>query len=69
MSRREKLHVYTTEQEVTIYLVCVKPIAQSNHMQPVKQSDHEKLSQVNNQLQVHTGRPKRDTKPPVKLDL
>ena len=48
---------------------CVSPLmAQSNHMWPVKQLDHEK-SQVNNQMQVHTSRPKRDTKPPVKLDF
>ena len=48
-------------------------MAQSHHMQPVKQlmaqSDHKKSLQVNNQSQVHTIRPKRDTKPPVKLDL
>ena len=42
---------------------------QSNHIQPVKHSAHKKSSQVNNHLQVHTSRPKRDTKPPVKLDL
>ena len=45
------------------------PMAQSNHIQPMKQSDHKKSSQVNTQSQVHTSRPKRDTKPPVKLDL
>ena len=48
-------------------------MAQSDHMWPVKQlmaqSDHKKSSQVNNQPQVQTSRPKKDTKPPVKLDL
>ena len=37
--------------------------------QLMAQFDHNKSSQVNNQMQVHTGRPKRDTKPPIKLDL
>ena len=44
------------------------PVAQSNHMWPVK-TDSKKKSQVNNQWQVQTSRPKRDTKPPVTLDL
>ena len=49
---------------------CVSPLmAQSSHMRPVKQSDHKKSSQVQYQLQVHTSRPKQDTKHPVKLDL
>ena len=48
---------------------CVSPLmAQSYHMWPVKQTDH-KDSQVNNELEVHTSRAKRDIKPPVKLDL
>ena len=39
---------------------CVSPMmAQSNHILPVKQSD----------LQVHTSKPKGDTKSPVKLNL
>ena len=43
---------------------CVSPpMAQSNHMWPVK-TKHKK-SQVNNQTQVQTWRPKWDTKPPV----
>ena len=47
---------------------CVSPLmAKSTHMQPVK-AEHKK-SQVNNQMQVQTSRPKRDTKPPIKLDL
>ena len=46
-----------------------QPMAQLDHVQPVKQSDHKKSSQVNYQLQVHTNRPKRDTRPLVKLDL
>ena len=43
-------------------------MAQSNHMQPVKTESKRKL-QVNNQMEVKTSRPKRDTKPQVKLDL
>ena len=46
--------------------VCV--LAQSNHIWPVK-TGQKKKSQVKNQMQVQTSRPKRDTKPPVKLDL
>ena len=42
-------------------------MAQSTHMGPVK-TESKKKSQVNNQSQVQTSRPKRDTKPPVKLD-
>ena len=62
--------LYTTEQEVTSSAVCVSQLmAQSDHMWPVKQCDHKKSSQVNNQLQIHTSRPNRDTKPPVKFDL
>ena len=53
---------------------CVSQLVpKSDHMQPVKQSMaqcyHKKSSQVMNQSQVHTTRPKRDTKPPVKFDL
>ena len=48
-------------------------MAQSHHKQPVKQpmaqSDHKKSLPVNNSIQVTTSRPKRDTKPPVKIDL
>ena len=48
-------------------------MAQSDHIWPVKQmmaqSDHKWSTQVNSQSQVHTSRPERDTKPPVKLDL
>ena len=48
---------------------CVSPhIAQYIHMWPVK-AELKKKSQVNNQMQVQTSRPKWDTKPPVKLDL
>ena len=42
------------------------PMAQSNHMQPVKQSEHKK-TQVKNKTQVQTSRPKRDTKPQTSL--
>ena len=49
--------------------MCVSsPMAQSNYMWPVK-TESKKKSQVNNQMQVQTSRPKRDTKPLVKLDL
>ena len=48
-------------------------MAQSHHKQPMKQPmaqpDHKKILPVNNQSQVTTSRPKRDTKAPVKLDL
>ena len=48
-----------------------QPMAQSYCMWPMKQlmtqSDDKKSSPVNNQSQVHTSRPQRDTKPPVKL--
>ena len=48
-------------------------MAQSDHMGPVKQSvaqsDYKKSSKVDNQSQEHTSRPKRGTKPPIKLDL
>ena len=43
-------------------------MAQSNHMWPVKQSDHKK-SQVMGNPEVHTSISKRDTKPPVKFDI
>ena len=42
-------------------------MAQSYHMWP-KKTEHKK-SQVNNEVQVQTSRPKRDNKPTVKLDL
>ena len=49
---------------------CMSPLmVQSNHMWPVKQSECKKSSQVKNQSQVQPCRPKRDSKPPVKLDL
>ena len=70
--RKMQAHLkpYTPQNKKSQSTQCVsQPMAQSSHIWPVKQSDHKKSSQVNNQLQVHTGRPKRDTKPPVKLDL
>ena len=70
--RKMQAHLkpYTPQDKKSQAVQCVSPpIVQSNYMQPVKQSVHKKLSQANNQLQVHTSRPKRDTKPPVKLDL
>ena len=64
------LKPYTPQNMKSQAVQCVsQPMAQSDYMQPVKQSDHKKSSQVNNQLQVHTSRPKRDTKPPVKIDF
>ena len=41
-------------------------MAQSNHMWPGK-TEHKKKLHVNNQMQVHTSRPKRDTKPQPSL--
>ena len=38
-------------------------------IQPVTQPDHKKPLPPNNPTQVTTGRPERDTKAPVKLDL
>ena len=64
------LKPYMTQDKTSQAVQCVSPpMAPSSHNQPVKQSDHKKSSQVSNQLQVHTSRPKRDTKPPAKLDL
>ena len=49
---------------------CVSPsMAQSTHMWPVKQTEYKKSSTVKNHVQVQTSRSKRDSKPPVKLDL
>ena len=52
-----------TPQDKTFQAVqCVSPLmTQTNHIWPVKQSDHKNSSQMNNQLQVLTGRPKSDT--------
>ena len=67
--RQAHLKPYTPQNRMSQSTQCVSPLmAQSNYMWPVKQSKHKK-SQVNNQMQVQTSRPKRDTKPPVKLDL
>ena len=63
------LELLTPQNKLSQSTKCVSsPVAQSNHMQPVK-TESKKESQVNNQLQVQTSRPKRDTKSPVKLDL
>ena len=51
-----------------IFQVVSPPLTQSTCMWPVK-TKHKKKSQVNNQTQVQTSRPKRDTKTPFKLDL
>ena len=69
--RKMQAHLkpYTPQDKKSQAVQCVSPpMAQSNHMQPVKQSECNKSSQLNNQSQVHTSRPKRDTKPPIKLD-
>ena len=64
------LNPYTPQDKRSQAVQYVSPLmVQCNHMWPVKQSEHKKSSQVNNHLQIHTSRPKRDTKPPVKLDL
>ena len=61
---------YTPQNKKSQSTQCVSPpIAESNHMWPVKQFDHKKSSQVNNHSQVHTARPKRDLNPHVNLDL
>ena len=66
---RSHLKPFTPQNKMSQYTKCVSsPVAQSNHMWPVK-TKPEKKSQVNNQSQVQTSRPKSDTKPPVKLDL
>ena len=44
------------------------PMAQSNHMWPVK-TESKKKSQVNNHMPVQKSRPKGDTNAPVKPDL
>ena len=68
--KQAHLKPYTPQNKMSQSTQCVSQLmTQSDHMWPVKQSEHKKSSQVNNQLQVHTSRPKRDTKPQVKLDL
>ena len=63
------LKPFTPQNKNFQYSKCVYPtMAQSTHMWPVK-AELKKKSQVNNQSQIQTSRPKRDTKPPVKLDL
>ena len=64
------LKPYTSQNKKLQSTKCVSQVmAQLDHMWPMKQCDHKKSSQVNNPLQVHTSRPKRDTNPPVKLNL
>ena len=64
------LKPYTPQGKKLQSTQCVSQLmAQSDHMWLVKQSMAQKSLQVSNQLQVHTSRPKRDTKPPVKPDL
>ena len=63
------LKPFTHQNKMSQSTKCVSSLmAQSNHRWPVK-TESKKKSQVNNQSQAQTSRPKRDTKPPVKLDL
>ena len=68
--RKTQSHLkpYTPQNKKSQAVQCLSQLmTQSDHMQQVKQlkaqSDHK------NSSQVHTSRPKRDTKSPVKLDL
>ena len=68
--RKTQSHLkpFTPQNKMSQSTKCVFSLmAQSNHMWPVKTES--KKSQINNQLQVQTRRPKKDIKPPVKLDL
>ena len=69
--RKTQVHLkpFTPQNRNLQFNQCVlPPMTQSTHMWPVK-TEHKKKSQVKNQMQVQTSRPKRDTRPPVKLDL
>ena len=69
--RKTQFHMkpFILQNKMSQSVKCVSsPVAESNHMQPVKTESKDK-SQVNNHMQVQTSTPKRDTKPPVKLDL
>ena len=64
------LKPYTSQNKKSQSTQCVSQLmAQPEHMWPVKQFDHKKSSQVKNLSEMHTSRPKKDTKPPIKLDL
>ena len=85
MPRKKKLQVVyrKTQAHLKSYKLLIKNsqaiqsvsqlMAQLDHMWPMKQlmaqSDHKKSVPVNNPIQVNTRRPKRNTKPPVKLAL
>ena len=69
--RKPQTHLkpFTPQNKMSQSSMCVSsPLAKCNHMWPVK-TESKKKSQVNNHIQVQTSRPKRDTTPPVKLDL
>ena len=69
--RKTQCHLkpFTPQNRMSQSTQCMSsPMAQSNHVQPVK-TESKKKSQVNNHTQVKTSRTKRDTRPPVKLDL
>ena len=58
--RKSHLKPFTPQNKMSQSSKCVSSLmAQSNHMQPVKTES--KKSQVNNQLQVQTSRPERET--------
>ena len=63
------LKPFTPQNKMSQSCNCVSsPMAQSNHLWPVKH-ESKKKSKVKNHVQVQTSRPKRDTKHPFKLDL
>ena len=67
--RKTHLKPFTPQNKMSQSYKCVSsPVAQSNHMWPVK-TESKRKSQVNNQSQLQKNRLKRDTKPQVKLDL
>ena len=71
VNRKTQSHLkpFTPQNKMSQSTKCVfSPMPQSNHMWPVK-TESKKKSQVNNQSKVQTSKPKRNTKPPVKLDL
>ena len=70
--RKTQSHLkpFTSQNKNSQSSKCVSPsMTQSTNMQPVKQTACKKSSTVNNHIQVQTSRPKRDSNPPVKLDL
>ena len=61
---------YTPQNKNSQSNLCVLPLMeQSTHMQPLNPTECKKSSTVINHVQVQTSRPKRNSKPLVKLDL